>query len=183
MRCKTRAVALGAVFIPPSSARSWRNDAPVNPPPLRAAERTGQASSIDPLVARDIAPAALLAGGLLVAFVGRDLSWVTAERPAGYERLIHLFVYNYDRPWPEHFDYRAILTGFTVVASLLVMGAAIRALRPVLTLSLVGVATLFSLWCLDVYMIDLSPHWGQRELIDRYYAQRKGPKIRSSPGR
>jgi hypothetical protein len=109
----------------------------------------------------------------MVAFVGRDLSWVTAERPAGYERLIHLFVYNYDRPWPEHFDYRAILTGFAIVASALVMGAAIRALRPVLTLSLVGAAACFSLWCLDVYMIDLSPHWGQRELIDRYYALRK----------
>lgn len=129
-----------------------------------------------PSAARDVAPAALIAGAVLCAFVGRDLSWVTSERPAGYERLIHLFVYNYDRPWPVQFDYRAILTGFAVVATLLFLGAAIRAIRPVLTLSIVGVAALFSLWCLDVYMIDLSPHWGQRELIDRYYSQRKSPK-------
>jgi hypothetical protein len=143
---------------------------------LVVAQRGIRRASVAPdssLVVRDIAPGALIAGGLMVAFVGRDLSWVTAERPAGYERLIHLFVYNYDRPWPEHFDYRAILTGFAIVASALVMGAAIRALRPVLTLSLVGAAACFSLWCLDVYMIDLSPHWGQRELIDRYYALRK----------
>jgi 4-amino-4-deoxy-L-arabinose transferase-like glycosyltransferase len=140
----------------------------------RGAQRISESNG-SAIAARDVAPAALIAGGVLCAFVGRDLSWVTAERPAGYERLIHLFVYNYDRPWPVHFDYRAILTGFAVVASLLIMGAAIRAVRPVLTLSIVGVAALFSLWCLDVYMIDLSPHWGQRELIDRYYAQRKGP--------
>ncbi len=116
---------------------------------------------------------ALIAGGILCAFVGRDLSWVTAERPAGYERLIHLFVYNYERPWPAQFDYRAILTGFAIVATALVLGAAIRWLRPVLTLSIVSVATLFSLWCLDVYMIDLSPHWGQWELVERYYKERK----------
>jgi 4-amino-4-deoxy-L-arabinose transferase-like glycosyltransferase len=120
--------------------------------------------------------AALIAGALVVAFIGRDLSWVTAERPAGYERLIHLFVYNYERPWPEQFDYRAILSGFAVVATTLVLGTAIRALRPVLTLAFVGVATLFSLWCLDVYMIDLSPHWGQQELVERYYKERKDAK-------
>ncbi|UCH29872.1 MAG: glycosyltransferase family 39 protein, partial [Myxococcales bacterium] len=54
---------------------------------------------------------ALLLGACLVAFVGRDLSWITSARPRGDERLIHLFVYNYDRAWPEHLDYRAILTG------------------------------------------------------------------------
>jgi 4-amino-4-deoxy-L-arabinose transferase-like glycosyltransferase len=142
----------------------------------RGARRVAMPGGPEVLATRDIAPAALLAGGVLCAFVGRDLSWVTAERPAGYERLIHLFVYNYDRPWPVHFDYRAILTGFAVVATLLLCFAAIRVLRPVLTLSIVSVAALFSLWCLDVYMIDLSPHWGQRELIDRYYAQRKSNK-------
>ena len=39
-----------------------------------------------------------------------------------------------------------------------------------------GVALAFSVWCLDVYMIDLSPHWGQRELVKRYYELRTGPE-------
>jgi hypothetical protein len=27
-------------------------------------------------------------------------------------------------------------------------------------------------FCLDLYLIDLTPHWGQRELVQRYDAQR-----------
>lgn len=114
----------------------------------------------------------LVAGTVLVAFVARDLSWVTDARPQGYERLIHLFVYNYGRPWPEHLDYRPILTGFGITASLLFGLAAFRFVRPVAARALVGVALLFAAWSLDVYMIDLSPHWGQRELVKKYYEER-----------
>jgi hypothetical protein len=32
----------------------------------------------------------------------------------------------------------------------------------------------FSAWALNVYLIDLSPHWGQRELVKRYYQERHG---------
>jgi 4-amino-4-deoxy-L-arabinose transferase-like glycosyltransferase len=117
--------------------------------------------------------AGLLAGALLCAFVGRDLSWTTAKRPAGHERLIDLFVYNYDRPWPAHFDYRPILSGFAVVAVVLVGLAAVRALRPVLTHAIVGLALVFTVFALDVYMLDLTPHWSQRALIKRYYRERK----------
>lgn len=117
----------------------------------------------------------LLAAPVLVALVGRDLAWVTDERPQGYERLIHLFVYNYGRAWPEGFDYRPILTGFAVVATLVVVLAAARPLRGAATRALLGVSLAFTVWCLDVYMIDLSPHWGQRELVQRYYELREGP--------
>jgi hypothetical protein len=27
-----------------------------------------------------------------------------------------------------------------------------------------------------VYMVDLTPHWSQRGLVDRYYRERKGPQ-------
>jgi len=118
----------------------------------------------------------LLAAPVLVALVGRDLSWKTLARPQGYERLIHLFVYNYGRPWPEGFDYRPILTGFAIVATLVVLLAAARPLRSAATRAFLGVALAFSVWCLDVYMIDLSPHWGQRELVKRYYELRTGPE-------
>jgi hypothetical protein len=117
--------------------------------------------------------AGLLGGALLCAFVGRDLSWTTAKRPAGHERLIDLFVYNYDRPWPAHFDYRPILSGFAVVAVVLVALAAVRTLRPVLTHAIVGLALTFTVFALDVYMLDLTPHWSQRALVKRYYRERK----------
>ncbi|MCS6797568.1 MAG: glycosyltransferase family 39 protein [Myxococcota bacterium] len=113
---------------------------------------------------------------VLVAFVGRDLSWVTDGRPHGYERLIHLFVYNYQRPWPEQFDYRPILTGFALVAGFLTAMLAWWRLRTVAVPALVGLALSFAAWSLDVYLVDLSPHWGQKELVARYYAERRGPE-------
>ncbi len=115
---------------------------------------------------------AVLAGAVICAFVGRDLSWTTSGRPAGYERLIHLFVYNYDRPWPEQFDYRPVLTGFAVITVLSALVAAVRQVRATGVYMCLGTALAFSVWCLDVYIIDLTPHWGQRELFERYYADR-----------
>ena len=115
---------------------------------------------------------ALLLGACLVAFVGRDLSWATSVRPQGNELLAHLFVYNYGRPWPEHLDYRAILAGFAITACLATVAAAFRSWRPVATRSLAAVALVFCAWGLNVYMVDLSDHWGLRDLAQRYYATR-----------
>ena len=116
------------------------------------------------------------AGAVLVALVGRDLSWVTSARPQGYERLIHLFVYNYGRPWPEHFDYRPILTGFAITATVVLVALAFRWTRMAGARALLGLGLLFSAWTLNVYMVDLSPHWGMKELFAAYYADRDGPE-------
>ncbi|MCA9605220.1 MAG: glycosyltransferase family 39 protein [Myxococcales bacterium] len=123
--------------------------------------------------ARGAMTTGLLAAPPILAIVGRDLSWVTDARPQGYERLIHLFVYNYGRPWPTELDYRPILTGFAIVTTLAIVLAAFRSLRDVALRAFLGTAMLFCVWSLDVYMIDLSPHWGQRELIQRYYDMRR----------
>jgi 4-amino-4-deoxy-L-arabinose transferase-like glycosyltransferase len=112
---------------------------------------------------------ALLLGACVIAFVGRDLSWSTSARPQGNERLIHLFVYNYGRVWPEHLDYRAILTGFAVAAGVTTAASAFRYWRPVATRALMGVAVAFCAWGLNVYMVDVSDHWGLRNLSQRYY--------------
>jgi hypothetical protein len=120
--------------------------------------------------------AALLGGAVLCAFAGRDLCWKTGARPAGFERLIQLFVYNYGRPWPEQFDYRPLLFGFAVAATACCAAAAFHCLRPLMARALLGAALAFAFWSLDVYMIDLSPHWGQRELVERYYRERAGPQ-------
>jgi len=122
--------------------------------------------------ARGAMTTGLLAAPPILAMVGRDLSWVTDARPQGYERLIQLFVYNYGRPWPTVFDYRPILTGFAIVATIVIVLAAIKPLRDTAMRAFLGVAMCFCVWSLDVYMIDLSPHWGQRELVQRYYELR-----------
>jgi 4-amino-4-deoxy-L-arabinose transferase-like glycosyltransferase len=119
---------------------------------------------------------AAVSGAVLLAFVGRDLSWHVRDMPPGSERLIHLFVYNYGRPWPDYLDYRAIMFGFASCGVLLMLACAVRALRGTAAAGLIGLALVFSVFCLDVYMIDLTPHWSQAGLMDRYYAERKGPQ-------
>jgi 4-amino-4-deoxy-L-arabinose transferase-like glycosyltransferase len=119
--------------------------------------------------------AGILASAALVAFAGRDLSFTTTERPLGHEHLIQLFVYNYTRLFPGHLDYRPILTGFAVVAFVLLVLAAVPRVQKVATYALLGSAFWLSAWALNVYMVDLTPHWSQRALIKRYYSERKGP--------
>ncbi len=109
----------------------------------------------------------------LVAIVARDLSWFTDARPDGQERLIHLFVYNYERPWPVQFDYRAVLWGLAVTVVLVLVACAMWRRGRLALGALLGLSLAFSAWALNVYIPDLSPHWGQRELVKRYYEQRK----------
>ncbi len=126
---------------------------------------------------RHVAIAVAVGGGaVILAFVARDLSWITAARPHGFERIIHLFVYNYGRPWPEQFDYRPILTGFGITATVLFALMAPRWTRAVASRAALGTALLFSAWCLNVYMPDLAPHWGMENLFERYYEERSGPE-------
>jgi 4-amino-4-deoxy-L-arabinose transferase-like glycosyltransferase len=137
--------------------------------------RVGAGGSPSPTEVAALGTAAAV-GAVLTGLVGRDLSWETAARPQGHERLIHLFVYNYQRPWPDYLDYRPILTAFAVVATTLLALAVLRWLRPVASRALLGLAIVFAAWTLNVYMIDLSPHWGQRELFKAYYELREGPE-------
>jgi hypothetical protein len=121
--------------------------------------------------------AMLVFAAVIVAFVGRDLSWVTDGRPQGYERLVHLFVYNYGRLWPEQFDFRPMFTGFAIVAGTIIALAALQRLRHLMARAMVGLALLFATWTLNVYMIDLSPHWGMRTVIHRYYELRPNEDV------
>jgi 4-amino-4-deoxy-L-arabinose transferase-like glycosyltransferase len=120
--------------------------------------------------------AGVVCGAIVLAFVARDLSWHITGEPPGSERLIHLFVYNYKRPWPEHFDYRPIMFGFGCVSVLFSLLIGLRRLRGAASVALLGAALTFTLFCLNVYMVDLSPHWSQAGLIRRYYQERKGPE-------
>lgn len=120
---------------------------------------------------------AAFAGAMLVLLVGRDLTGKpeSADQP-GAIRLLQLFTYNYRRPWPDNLDFNGALTGFTVVAAVLVVLLGVRALRPRLVVAFSAFAFVWALWGLDVYMMRLSPHWGQHEVIEAYYKDRKGPE-------
>ncbi|MCA9528781.1 MAG: glycosyltransferase family 39 protein [Myxococcales bacterium] len=164
-------VAAGVALLALSARALWVPAASDGPAASPAAE-AGSAGSATAMAGVGFAVAC---GAALAAFVGRDLSWATAVRPEGYERLIDLFVYKYDRPWPSQFDYRPILTGFAVVSTSVFALAAFRRARPMVARAALGLALVFCAWSLDVYLIDLSPHWSQRELVGRYYDLREGP--------
>ena len=121
-----------------------------------------------------IAGAALL-GAFVLVLVGRDL----VIKPEGSDqpgaiRLLQLFTYNYRRAWPESLDFAGVLGGFTAVGALLSVGIAIRATRRHAVAAFCAFALVFAVWGVDVYMVKTSPHWGQHEVIEAYYRDRKG---------
>jgi 4-amino-4-deoxy-L-arabinose transferase-like glycosyltransferase len=122
--------------------------------------------------------AAAVAGAMLLVLVGRDLGsdgkTQGSDQP-GPIRLLQLFTYNYRRPWPESLDFTAALIGFSVVAGLLCVLLAVRKIRMPAVIALSCLGFVWGLWGLDVYMTKTAPHWGQREVIEAYYKDRKGP--------
>jgi hypothetical protein len=108
--------------------------------------------------------------------VARDLiiKPENADQP-GAIRLLHLFTYNYRRPWPESLDYSAALTGFGAVGVVLLLALAVRAVRAHAVAAVCAFAFVWALWGLDVYMTGTAPHWGQHEVIAAYYADRASP--------
>jgi hypothetical protein len=54
-----------------------------------------------------------------------------------------------------------------LAALLMLMLASWRA-RHAAVAGLVALGTCFAAWGIDVYLVELSPHWGQRELVLRY---------------
>ncbi len=116
---------------------------------------------------------AVFAAGVL-AFVARDLGYHGSQRPPGYQRLLQLFTYQYERMWPsESFDYHPIMIAFGAVAVAISVAMVVHSLRAHAVRALVALATCFTVWSLDVYMIDVSRHWSQRSLFERYYAVRQ----------
>jgi 4-amino-4-deoxy-L-arabinose transferase-like glycosyltransferase len=114
-----------------------------------------------------------VAAACVTGLVGRDLA-TRRSAPPGSERLIHLFVYNYDRQWPLRFlDFSPMLLGFAVVAVALLALLGVARIRGAMMGALLCLAVLFAGWSLDVYMIALTPHWSQRGLFERYYARRR----------
>jgi 4-amino-4-deoxy-L-arabinose transferase-like glycosyltransferase len=120
---------------------------------------------------------AAASGALMLGIVARDLILKpdNADQP-GAIRLLQLFTYNYRRAWPDSLDFSAVLTGFSIVAVALGLALAVGALRRPVLIALLSLGFIWAVWGLDVYMVKMSPHWGQREVIEAYYENRKGPE-------
>ena len=119
---------------------------------------------------------ALVAGAMLLALVGRDLFSVgeSADQP-GAIRLLQLFTYNYRRAWPDTLDFTAPLAAFALVAIGIAVAMSVTRIRRHMAAAFVALALVWAVWGLDVYMMKTSQHWGQHELMQAYYADRKGP--------
>jgi 4-amino-4-deoxy-L-arabinose transferase-like glycosyltransferase len=141
----------------------------------------------------------------LFAFVARDLTTTVGTRIRGYERLIHLYMYKYDRIWPdpktygEYLDYSQEMLFFAalfggLLALLLLPGARpetlarwklpkaleriVAAPRRLVVALLCAGAVLWAGWGLNVYFNQISPHWSEGYLVKQFYELRRGPSER-----
>ncbi len=159
------AAALALLGVALSLAAAWRWGAPADPELTLTARWEGAGLG-----------ALGLGAAALVALAGRDLIVTVKGDVNGPARLMHLFTYNYKRPWPEHLSFEGTLLAFTLVAGLGSLVFLSRRWRPhaARVLLLAGVAA--AAWGVNVYLPWASPHWGQRETSLAYYLDRQSPE-------
>lgn len=120
----------------------------------------------------------LIPGIVLVALISRDLGWIPAIGTKGYERLLHLFVYDYKRSWPagEKYNYGKELMIFGIIFIIISIFVLVPKFKRYLVYlyTISGVA--FAVWAINIYILQLSPHWSQKELFRLYYELRKSPE-------
>jgi 4-amino-4-deoxy-L-arabinose transferase-like glycosyltransferase len=107
----------------------------------------------------------------VVLFLITSVDLVTKQ-----ERLVHLFCYRYDRAWPYEQPWAIDFSG-TIFAVAVAFGAAIVCLYfPRLRRWAIGgmcaVALVFAAFCVDVLLVAVSPHYGQRAQHRVYYENR-----------
>lgn len=120
--------------------------------------------------------AAGVGAAVVVALCGRDLTVHPKGDVNGQARLLHLFTYNYGRAWPESLDFSGMIAAFSLVATGLMVLLVFRKFRQHVVAASLAMAGIWTLWALDIYMVKTANHWGQRDTILAYYADRKGPE-------
>lgn len=117
----------------------------------------------------------LICGTVLLGVISRDLGWIPSSGIKGYERLIHLFVYNYTRPYPEfpQYNYAPELTWFSITFLIISILFLFKKTKRYSILIWIIVTLIFAGWALHYYMYMLSDHWSQKKLIALYYKLRK----------
>ncbi|HEY1960344.1 MAG TPA: glycosyltransferase family 39 protein [Polyangiaceae bacterium] len=157
----------------PDSVVPYRGGGKVDPAEALAAEREAVQ-----LHERRMWGAAVVGGALVLLLVGRDLASKGGESPDqdGAIRLLHLFTYNYRRPWPDTLNFDAVIGAFTAIAAVIVVALAVTKIRRWAVIALCSLSVVWALWGLDVYMVRTAPHWGQHEITQAYYEARSGPE-------
>jgi 4-amino-4-deoxy-L-arabinose transferase-like glycosyltransferase len=116
--------------------------------------------------------------GLLAAvptlLVARDLA--ASGSPPGASHLLNLFSYKYDRPWPGQLAYPGVFVATGLAFALACVLSEVPRLRRIAVVGMSGAAVAFAVWCLDVYLLDVAPHWSQRATISEYYRARSNPE-------
>ena len=111
-----------------------------------------------------------VSGAALVLLVCRDL---LGEQ----EKIIELFIYRYDRPWPLGDPWNVDLTDpilyFGIASAVLILALAFSRTRRAVVCALFVVMLAWGLWVGNEYMGAAAPHWGQRALHQKYYAERQ----------
>lgn len=113
-----------------------------------------------------------LAAGALVVLVGRDLGG--GGRVEGQARLMHLFTYNYSRPWPASLELGPSFWFVAVLAGCFSALWLVPRLRRLSVIALLATGLGFCVFVVNVYFAAAAPHFGQRELLLEYYARREG---------
>jgi 4-amino-4-deoxy-L-arabinose transferase-like glycosyltransferase len=118
---------------------------------------------------------ALIIGVPLFLLVGHDL-WTNPKN------FTDLFVYNYDRPYPDFLTQRVVVGSLTTrdvmkLCALLGLGLGVifalqREKTRMFATGLTG-ALIFALWFNWSHWVDLSHHWTQRDQFWRYFTQRQ----------
>ncbi len=165
-------IALGATGL--ILAFVARRFATENEPP--EATEDGSVETPSSYVKSAMIGAVALAGAFCAALVTRDLASRPEADIKGQERLIQLYTYRYDRLWPKELSFTPALLGFGLAVTILMLVLVARAWRRQAVVALLACATLFSAWTLDVYMMKIAPHWGQRPLFEAYYRDRRSVK-------
>lgn len=141
----------------------------------RRMEPDPSAGGVDPYE-RVLLGVLALSSAILLLLVGRDLFSTVRGDVSGQARLMHLFTYNYARPWPHSLDFRGVLKAFTAVAVLACLGMAVGRWRRGAGVLLCATGVLWAGWGVNVYLTRAAPHWGQRETVLAYYERRAGPE-------
>ena len=114
---------------------------------------------------------------LLALVAIATLLLITRDFIGEHKQLIELFVYRYNRPWPDGPPWNIDLSvplgiwggGFAFLFGLL----SFRSIR-IYVLGAIFIACFaFAYWTMHVYMVHAGQHWGQRSAIATYYQKRR----------
>ena len=119
------------------------------------------------------------AGTTLLVVLGVGLLLLlTRDLVKDPSHLVVMFIYKYNRLFPYELGFEPWIVALAVPLVISAALLAVPRLRAVGVWALAAAAVLFTLWTVDSYLVQLAPHWGQKNLHAIYHRARKGPEER-----